>query len=73
MRKMLVVAFILYPFLFSVEQEGLIFPGGDKPEPANVEIPFQSQEEIEKSMSAIRWMMLKKKAKQMLPFGDGEE
>lgn len=63
----------IYPFLFSVEQEGLIFPGGDKPEPANVEIPFQSQEEIEKSISAIRWMMLKKKAKQMLPFGDDEE
>lgn len=60
----------IYPFLFSVEQEGLILPGGDKPEPANVEIPFQSQEEIEKSMSAIRWMMIKKKAKGILPFGE---
>jgi arylsulfatase len=59
----------IYPFLFSVEQEGLILPGGDEPEPATVEIPFQSQQEIEKSMSAIRWKMIKQKAKKMLPFG----
>ena len=37
--------------LFSVESEGLILPGGDEPEDATVEIPFQSQDEIEKSMS----------------------
>lgn len=41
----------VYPFLFSVESEGLILPGGDEPEDATVEIPFQSQDEIEKSMS----------------------
>ena len=59
----------VYPFLFSVEQEGLILPGGDEPEPATVEIPFQSQEEIEKSISAIRWKIIKQKAKELLPFG----
>ena len=59
----------VYPFLFSVKQEGLILPGGDEPEPATVEIPFQSQQEIEKSMSAIRWKIMKQKAKELLPFG----
>ena len=60
----------LYPFLFSVESEGLILPGGDEPEAATVEIPFQSQDEIGKSLSAIKWMMIKKKAKELLPFGE---
>jgi arylsulfatase len=59
----------IYPFLFSVESEGLILPGGDEPGEATVEIPFQSQDEIEKSMSAIKWKMMKKKAKELLPFG----
>ena len=59
----------VYPFLFSVEQEGLILPGGDEPEPATVEIPFQTQQEIDKSISAIRWKIIKQKAKDLLPFG----
>ena len=37
----------IYPFLFSVDKEGLILPGGDKPKSASVEIPFQRQDEIE--------------------------
>jgi arylsulfatase A-like enzyme len=60
----------VYPFLFSVEKEGLILPGGDEPQAATVEIPFQSQDEIEKSMSAIKWKIMKQKARQLLPFGD---
>ncbi|MCP5059219.1 MAG: arylsulfatase [bacterium] len=59
----------VYPFLFSVAQEGLILPGGDEPEAATVEIPFQSQAEIDKSMKAIRWKIMKQKAKELLPFG----
>jgi hypothetical protein len=59
----------VYRFLFSVESEGLILPGGDEPEAATVEIPFQSQDEIDKSMSAIKWKMMKQKAKELLPFG----
>ena len=59
----------VYPFLFSLEKEGLILPGGDEPEPAVVEIPFQSQDEIEKSLSAIRWKIMKRKAREILPFG----
>jgi arylsulfatase len=59
----------LYPFLFSVEKYGLILPGGDEPQSGTLEIPFQSQEEIERSMSAIKRKMIRKKLKEMLPFG----
>ena len=59
----------VYLFLFSAQKEGLILPGGDKPEPASVEIPFQSQDELEKSMSALKWNFLKQKAREMLHFG----
>jgi arylsulfatase len=60
----------VYPFLHSVDQEGLILPGGDAPEDATVEIPFQSQEEIDRSLSALRWRMMKQKARELLPFGE---
>jgi len=59
----------VYPFLFSVDKEGLILPGGDEPGSASVEIPFQRQDEIEQSMSAIKWKMIQKKLKEMIPFG----
>lgn len=59
----------IYPFLFSVDKEGLILPGGDEPTRATVEIPFQSQDEIEQSMSAIKWKMIRKKLEEMVPFG----
>jgi arylsulfatase A-like enzyme len=59
----------VYRFLFSVEKEGLILPGGNEPEPTTVEIPFQSQEEIERSLSAIKWKIMKQKVKEMLPLG----
>ena len=60
----------VYPFLFSLEKEGLILPGGDEPQAASVEIPFQSQDEIDKSMSAIKWKIMKQKLKEALPFGE---
>ncbi len=63
----------LYAFLFSVEDEGIILPGGDEPEPATLEIPFQSQEEIERSMSAIKWRFMMNKVKDLLSLGQGEE
>ena len=61
---------MIYEFLFSVEQEGLILPGGDEPEAATVEIPFQAQDEIERSMDAIRWQVIKDKARSVLQLGD---
>jgi len=57
----------VYEFLFSVEKEGLILPGGEEPEASTVEIPFQSQDEIERSMSAIRWNFVKERVKDLLP------
>jgi arylsulfatase len=60
----------IYPFLFSVEEEGLILPGGDEPAPASVEIPFQRRDEILQSMSAIRRQMIQKKIGEMIPFGE---
>jgi arylsulfatase len=60
----------VYELLFSLDDEGLILPGGDEPEPGTVEIPFQSQEEIEKSMSAIRWRFLKERVREWFGHGD---
>jgi hypothetical protein len=59
----------VYELLFSVEKEGLILPGGEEPEAASVEIPFQSPEEIERSMSAIRWKVVKERVRGLLPSG----
>jgi len=59
----------IYPFLFSIDEEGLILPGGDEPTKATVEIPFQREDEIEQSMSSIRWKMVRKKLEEMVPFG----
>ena len=59
----------IYPFLFSVDKEGLILPGGDEPVSASVEIPFQRQDEIEQSMSAIKRRMIRQKLEEMVPFG----
>ncbi len=56
----------VYEFLFSVDSEGLILPGGDRPEDAAVEIPFQSQDEIEKSMGAIKRQFIKQKVRETL-------
>ncbi len=61
---------MLYTFLYSVQQEGLIVPGGTEPEDAEVEIPFQSPEEIERSLSAIQWTVIRERVKEFLPFGD---
>ena len=59
----------IYLFLFSVDKEGLILPGGDEPVSAAVEIPFVAQDELEQSMSAIKRQIIKKKLKELLPFG----
>ena len=53
--------------------EGLILPGEDRPEEATIEIPFQSQDEIEKSMSAIKRRFLERKVKETLGLGSDDE
>lgn len=58
----------VYRLLYSVEQEGIILPGGDAPEQSTLEIPFQSQDEIARSMSALKWQFMKQTLKSYLPF-----
>lgn len=53
-----------------VSNKGLILPGGKKPEPSTLEIPFQSQDEIERSMSAVKWKVIKQKVREAFPFGE---
>ncbi len=60
----------VYLFLFSLAKEGLILPGGEEPEDANVEIPFQTPEQLERSMSAIRWSVIKSRVKSTLGVGE---
>jgi hypothetical protein len=60
----------VYLFLFSLAKEGLILPGGEEPEDATVEIPFQTPEQLERSMSAIRWNVIKSRVKSTLGVGD---
>ena len=59
----------IYPFLFSVDEEGMILPGGDRPVSASVEIPFQREDEISQSMNAIRAQIIRKKLEEAIPFG----
>lgn len=59
----------LYSFVFSVDSEGVILPGASEPTNVALEIPFQSQEEIEQSMSAIKRQVIEQKLKEWLPFG----
>ena len=61
---------MLFTFLYGVSQEGLIVPGGEEPEDADVEVPFQSPEEIERSLSALRWQAIRDRVQDFLPFGE---
>jgi arylsulfatase len=61
---------MLYTFLYDVSREGLIVPGGEEPEDANVEVPFQSPEEIERSLSALQWQEIRRRVRGLLPFGE---
>jgi len=59
----------VYLLLFSVDKEGIILPGATQLTHVPLEIPFQSQEEIEQSMSAIKRRVIEQKVKEWLPFG----
>jgi arylsulfatase len=60
----------VFVFLFSVDKEGLILPGGDEPVETQVEIPFFGGEELEQSMSALKRQFIMNKLKELLPFGE---
>lgn len=64
----------LIRFLFSLEDYGLIEPGGAERVPwrGKIEIPFLSEGQLDESMSAIKWKFIREKVGEYLPFF-GEE
>ena len=56
-----------------MDKEGIFLPGATQPTRVPLEIPFQSQEEIEQSMSAIKRQVIEKKVRAWLPFGGESE
>lgn len=61
------------PFVFSIDKEGLITPGDDKPRAGKLEIPFLSAEQLNVSMSAIKRKILKQRIGEFFSFGQGAE
>lgn len=49
-----------FEYIYSVEQYGLILPGGDKPEIFTAKMPMYSQEALDLAMSAIKVDAIKK-------------
>ncbi len=60
----------LIPFVFSLEDHGVIEPGGSdrKPFRGRVELPFLPEGQLDDMLSSIRWMFIKHKAKEVAPF-----
>ena len=58
------------PFVFSLDEHGVIEPGGDERRDfrGRVEFPFLPDSQLDDMMDAIRWMFIKHKAKEMAPF-----
>lgn len=55
-----------FEYIYSVEQYGLILPGGDKPEIFKAEMPMYSPEALELAMSAIKKDAIKKMIKEKI-------
>jgi len=51
----------LMPFIYSVQQEGLIEPGGEEPSRYKIEVPFFRWEQIEDGLSELKKKAIKKK------------
>ncbi|MCW8834420.1 MAG: sulfatase-like hydrolase/transferase, partial [Colwellia sp.] len=51
----------LMPFIYSVQQEGLIEPGGSEPTRYKIDIPFFRWEQIEEGLSELKKKAIKKK------------
>jgi hypothetical protein len=59
--------------VFSVQQNGLILPGEDQRRKGTVKVPFFSEEQLQRSIGAIKREVMKKRLKEMLPFGEEPE
>lgn len=56
--------------LFSLDEYGIIEPGGEERVPfrGKVELPFLSEGQLDESLSAIKWMFIRQKVGEYLPF-----
>jgi len=55
-----------FEYVYSVQEYGLILPGGEKPEIFTAELPFYSPEALELTMAAIKKEAIKKMIKEKL-------
>ena len=55
-----------FEYVYSVQEYGLILPGGDKPEIYEAALPFYSQEALDLAMGAIKKEAIKKMVKEKL-------
>jgi arylsulfatase A-like enzyme len=60
----------LIPFIFSLEEHGVIEPGGSERKPfrGRVEFPFIPEGQLDDMLSSIRWMVIKHTLKEYAPF-----
>ena len=49
------------PFIYSVQQDGIIEPGGDEPSRYKIDVPFFRWEQIENGLSELKKKAIKKK------------
>jgi arylsulfatase A-like enzyme len=61
--------------LFSLEDHGLIEPGGSERVSwrGKVQVPLLSQSQIDESLSAIKWMFIERKVREYVPFLPGSD
>jgi arylsulfatase len=57
-------------FIFSVDEHGIIEPGGSERVPfrGRIEFPFMPEGQMDQMMDTIKWMFIKHKAKEIAPF-----
>ena len=51
----------IMPFVYSVQQEGLVEPGGDEPSRYKIDVPFFRWEQIEAGLSELKKKAIRKK------------
>jgi len=51
----------MMPFVYSIQQEGIIEPGGTEPSRYKIEVPFFRWEQIEEGLSELKKKAIKKK------------
>jgi hypothetical protein len=57
------------PFVFSVQRNGLIQPGEDERRKGTLSVPFFSEEQLQRSIGAIKRRVMMDRLKGLLPSG----